>query len=151
MSHSVPSPSYLDYVTDKKLHFPQAEQAVVFWSHKSTEAESKTFLCLILINLDSNTKLWNTVTSWRWEGNISLLWEFLACGTTCSMKDVPLLMCILSDVRKLAFFFKLLLRSSAWFEEKCLIKIWRALAYFYNQTFCGFWRKKKYQKLGCCG
>lgn len=151
MSHSVPSPSYLHYVTDKKLHFPQAEEAVVFWSQKSTKAESKTFLCLILINLDSNTKLWNKVTSWRWEGNISLLWEFLACGTTCSMKDVTLLMCILSDVRKLAFFFKLLTRSSAWLEEKCLIKIWRALAYFYNQTFCGFWRKKKNQKLGCCG
>ena len=89
LSRSVPSPRHLDYATDKKLHFPQAEKAAVLWSQKSTETESKTFICLILINLDSNAKLWNKVTSWGW-GNISVLREFLGCGTTCSMKDVYL-------------------------------------------------------------
>lgn len=121
LSRSVPSPRYLDYGTDKKLHLPQAEEPAVLWSQKSTETESKTFLCLILINSDSNAKLWNKVTSWGW--GTSPYVQVLGCGTTCSMKYLTLLLCILSDVRKLAvFFFNLLRRSSDWFKEKCLIK-----------------------------
>lgn len=115
LSCSVLSPRYLDYVTSKKLHLPHAEAAVTLWSQKNTETESKMFLCLILVNLDSNAKLWNKVQSWGWwGGNSLLLCVFCGCGTTCSMKDVILQLCILSDVRKSVGFFKLLM-SSAWF------------------------------------
>lgn len=62
--------------------------------------QSKTFVYLTQINSDSNAELWNQVASWGQGGIISLLCEFLGCGTPRGVTDVTLLLCVLSDVRK---------------------------------------------------